>query len=315
MFWTAIVFMCIGIPAMVVGFIIYMRNKDATGWDDGGDAKIAGNITKYVGLGLVALSLFLGLMSTLHSVPAGHARVLTFFGAVDQTPLLEGLNVVNPVKKGRDMSIKTEIYTGKATVLTKDGLNVSIELTVWHKVLSASAPRIYQTIGPNYSEKIIVPTTRGAIRDATVHYKATELYQKARTQLAADIEKNLVSAFVKRGIVCEKVVLRNVVLPGMVSEAISQKMKAQQEAQKMEYKLQKEEKEADRKRIEAQGIKDAQEIIDKTLTKPYLMYYYIETLKKLVDSPNNTVLILPADQNLTPMLNVPSSRKLSAPAK
>lgn len=264
------------------------------------------------------------VLSSMRTVPAGAVGVLDFFGAVDDRPLPSGLHLwINPLKNMTTMSTRTEVYAASGTgqnfqvnakvyqdnpisVLSEDGLRVKVDVAVWFKVINSNAPRIYKTIGTDYVDKIVRPVTRAVVRDVTVKYKATDLYQEGRSQLAVDIEQMMSKEFKKRGLKCEKAALRDIELPSMVAEAIQQKLQAQQEAQKMEFKLEKEEKEAQRRRIEAKGIKDAQEIINQTLSKEYLSYYYIETLRNLVDSPNNTVLVLPTDQELTPLINMES---------
>lgn len=269
----------------------------------------------------VVFAVFM-VLSTMRTVPAGHVGVLDFFGAVDEHELPPGLHFwINPLKTMTVMSTRTEVYAASGgeqsfetnarvyidtpiSVLSKDGLRVKVDVAIWFRVIGADASVIYKSIGTDYVDKIVMPVTRAMVREATVKYKATDLYQEARSQLAIDIEVLVRKEFEKRGIKCEKAALRDIELPSMVADAIQQKLQAQQEAQKMEFKLQKEEKEADRKRIEAKGIKDAQEIINLTLTEAYLSYYYIETLKNLVNSPNNTILILPMDQDLTPLINV-----------
>lgn len=273
------------------------------------------------GVVYLAFAVFM-VLSTMRTVPAGHVGVLDFFGAVDQQELPSGLHFwINPLKTLTTFSTRTEVYAATGgdkaleinakvyqddaiNVLSEDGLRVRVDVAVWFKVIGADANRIYKTIGTDYVDKIVKQNTRAAVRDATAKYKATDLYQEARSQLAVDIQTLVRQEFLKRGIDCEKAALRDIELPPMVADAIQQKLQAQQEAQKMEFKLQKEEKEADRKRIEARGIKDAQEIINETLSSAYLSYYYIETLKNLVNSPNNTILILPMDQKLTPLINV-----------
>ena len=87
-------------------------------------------------------------------------------------------------------------------------------------------------------------------------------------------------------------------------EAINDKIAAEQESQKMVYILQKERQEADRKRVEAAGISDAQKIISSSLTNQYLQYNYIQALKELTQSKNSTFVIAPMDQKLVPMINV-----------
>jgi len=271
------------------------------------------------------------VLSTMRTVPAGSVGVLDFFGAVDDEEIASGLHFwVNPLKTLTVMSTRTEVYAASGgeknyeadahvwqdaaiSVLSEDGLRVKVDVAVWFKVIDSEASRIYKTIGTDYVDKIVRPITRAAVRDATVNYKATDLYQTARTSLALEIEGFVRKEFEKRGIRCEKAALRDIELPSMVADSIQQKLQAQQEAQKMEFKLDREDKEAERKRIEARGIKDAQEIINQTLSTPYLSYYYIETLKGLVNSPNNTILILPMDQKLTPLINIPAGSVVRAP--
>jgi len=118
------------------------------------------------------------------------------------------------------------------------------------------------------------------------------------------VKDKLVAAFKDRGIVLENELLRDILLPEKVRTAIDEKIAAEQESQKMQYVLQRERQEADRKRVEAAGISDAQKIIAGSLTNQYLQYNYITTLKELVNSKNSTFVITPFDSKLTPMLNV-----------
>ena len=279
---------------------------------------------------LVACSLFFA-GSGVRTVPAGQVYVLDLFGKVDKEPIYPGINIINPLKDLTPFSTRTEVYVAggvaniaenatvysdeQIVVLSKDGLPVGLDMTVWFRVIPGEASDIYAKLGTGYIDKVVRPNARSSARNALVSYNATDLYQAGREKLVVDIEKELKIKFRMRGLICEKVELRNIQLPKMISTAISQKLEAQQEAQKMEFKLQKEEKEADRKRIEARGIKDSQDIIQATLTAEYLSYYYIETLRNLVNSPNNTVMILPMDQSLTPMLNIPSGKVVGPLAK
>ena len=307
---ASIILFIVAVSCIVIGAFMGKDEEDAP----------IGIGLKIIGAIVLVSSLALGSCATVKTVPSGTVYVLDLWGKIDKNPIYPGINVVNPFKNKTEFSTRTEVYVagpagniesdaniyqdGQIVVLSKDGLPVDMDLTVWFKAMPGSTPGIYQKIGTDYVDKIVKPTTRSVARDALINYNATDLYQAGRVLLLKDIERVLKVEFRKRGILCENVQIRNITLPKMISEAIQNKLKAQQEAQKMEFQLLKEEKEADRKRIEAQGIKDSQEIIDKTLTEAYLSYYYIETLRSLVNSPNNTVMILPADQALTPMLNV-----------
>jgi len=192
--------------------------------------------------------------------------------------------------------------------LTKDGLEVTMDLTVWYHLLKSEAANVFQKIGSDYVDKIVRPAARTAIRNTTVKYMAVEIYSDKREVVQNEISKGLEKDFADRGIALEKVLLRNISLPAKVKNAIEVKLEAEQEAQKMEFVLQKETKEAERKKIEASGIAEAQEIIAKSLIgergRAYLSWKYLENLKNLYESPNNTILISPFDKSFIPLLSV-----------
>jgi regulator of protease activity HflC (stomatin/prohibitin superfamily) len=215
------------------------------------------------------------------------------------------------------MDTRTQAYTmsGKANegqvkgddaiqVLSSDGLTLTLEVTVQYHLSQPSAPKVYSLIGLDYVEKVVRPEIRSALRDAAVNYQATDLYASQRDNYTRQVKDGLISAFKTRGIVLENVLLRDILLPEKIRTAIDEKIAAEQESQKMQYVLQRERQEADRKRVEAGGISDAQKIIAGSLTNQYLQYNYISTLKELVNSKNSTFVITPFDQKLTPMLNM-----------
>ena len=184
-----------------------------------------------------------------------------------------------------------------------------MEVTVQYRLSAADAASVYRTIGNDYVEKVVRPEIRSALRDGAVSYVATDLYASRREEFVQKVRARIDTAFRKRGIVLENVLLRDVELPQRVKEAINDKIAAEQESQKMVYVLTKEKQEAERKRVEAAGISDAQKIISSSLSNQYLQYNYIQTLKSLAGSNNNTFVITPMDQKLTPMINVTRSGK------
>jgi regulator of protease activity HflC (stomatin/prohibitin superfamily) len=276
----------------------------------------------YVTLGASALAALLVIASVLRIVPPGTVGVQVLFGRVlTKSTLSEGLNVVNPFVDLEMMTIRTQAYTMSIAteegqrygddaiiVLTRDGLEVKMDLTVWYHVLTSEAANIFQKIGSDYIDKIVRPAARTAIRNTSVKYMAVEIYSDRREEVQTEISKSLEKDFADRGIALEKVLLRNISLPAKVKNAIEAKLEAEQEAQKMEFVLQKEQKEAERKKIEASGIAEAQEIIAKSLVgergRAYLSWKYLENLKNLYESPNNTILISPYDKSFIPLLQV-----------
>jgi regulator of protease activity HflC (stomatin/prohibitin superfamily) len=267
-----------------------------------------------VGIVLIAILL---LISFVRIVPPGHAGVPVLLGRV-QRQLSSGLSLVVPIVNVVLMDVRTNAYTMSSIkdegeikgddaidALASDGLTVALDVTVWFRLDVAQASWVYQNIGPDYVAKIVRPSIRTALRDAASRFSASELYSSiGRTVYTATVDSLLNVAFEGKGIIRERVLLRRVKLPDVVMNAIEAKLAEDQNAQKMEFTLVKETREAERKRVEAQGIADANRIISGSLTNSYLSWYYVEMLKKVAEGQNNTFVILPFDQKLTPLLNV-----------
>jgi regulator of protease activity HflC (stomatin/prohibitin superfamily) len=203
------------------------------------------------------------------------------------------------------MDVKTQNYTMSGIhdegtiagddairVLTSDGLEVVIDLTVLFRILQEDAPRIIQEIGVDYLDKIVRPIARTKIRDNAVYYQAVELYSTKRDEFQLRIYHSIDSVFKTRGFVLEQLLVRNITLPESVKKSIEEKIKAEQEAQKMIFVLQKERQEAERKRVEAQGISDYQKIINTTLTDKQLQYELMKAYQGLVNSPNAKIIVM-----------------------
>jgi regulator of protease activity HflC (stomatin/prohibitin superfamily) len=158
--------------------------------------------------------------------------------------------------------------------------------------LAKDAPNIIKETGLDYRDKIVRPITRTKIRDNAVYYTAVDLYSKKRDEFQNRIFKTIDEDFKKRGLVLEQLLVRNITLPATVKASIEEKIKAEQDAQKMEFVLQKEKQEAERKRVEAQGIADYQRIMSSGLTDKQLQYEQIQVMKGLVTSPNSKVIVM-----------------------
>lgn len=258
-------------------------------------------------LRIVAIVLFLLGISTsvIKQVNAGEVGVQSIFGKVQTQTLTSGLNFVNPIATVTVFDTKTQNYTMSAVqdegdkngddairVLTADGLEVVVDLTILYRILPSETPRILREIGEDYRDKIVRPVTRTMIRDNAVYFDAVGLYSSRRnefqTRIYADIEKN----FKLRGLVLEQLLIRNINLPNSVKQTIESKINAEQDAQKMQFVLQKEKQEAERKRVEAQGIADYQKILSTGLSDKQLQYEAIIAQKELAKSPNAKIIIM-----------------------
>ncbi|PWS27033.1 band 7 protein [Pedobacter yonginense] len=283
----------LGVIILIVGFLLSTPNHPASRY---------GNLIKIVGIVIVLIGLSLSMFKV---IDAGEVGVKTVFGKVDNQVLYSGLNVINPIAEVTPFDVKTQNYTMSGVhdegnkqgddalrVLSADGLEVVIDLSVLFRVKASSAPNILKEIGTDYLEKIVRPVSRTAIRDNAVSYDAVALYSSKRDEFQAKIFATINKSFTKRGLELEQLLVRNITLPASVKASIESKINAEQDAQKMTFVLQKERQEAERKRVEAQGIADYQKILSTGLSDKQLQYESILAQKEIAKSPNTKVIIM-----------------------
>jgi len=283
----------IGIIILIAGILILKQKEEFN--------KL-GNGIRIFGFVLIIIG---ALNACVKQIDAGQIGVSSLFGKVSNEVLTPGLNFVNPLVNVYNVDIKTLNYTMSGVhdegdkegddairVLTSDGLEVTIDLTVLYRVVGAEAPRLIRETGLDYKDKIVRPLTRTKIRDNAVYFTAIDLYSTKRDQFQNRIFTSIEADFKKRGLILEQLLLRNITLPNNVKTSIEEKIKAEQDAQKMEFVLQKEKQEAERKRVEAQGIADYQRIISTGLNDKQLQYEQIQMMKGLITSPNSKVIVM-----------------------
>jgi regulator of protease activity HflC (stomatin/prohibitin superfamily) len=264
-------------------------------------AKFEG-IGKKISIVLVALGI---MTSCIKQIDAGEIGVKILFGSIQKDVMLSGLHFINPLLDVKKLDVKTQNYTMSGVhdegdkagddaikVLTSDGLEVTIDLTVLFRVVSIDAPRLLGETGADYRDKIVRPITRTKIRDNAVYYQAVDLFGSKRDEFQQRIYKTIEDDFKKRGLMLEQLLVRNITLPNSVKASIESKINAEQDAKKMEFVLQKEKQEAERKRVEAQGIADYQKIINTGLTSQQLQYEQIKAMQALALSPNAKVIVM-----------------------
>ena len=245
------------------------------------------------------------LGSCIVQVNPGEIGIKVLFGKIQNDVLSSGLHFVNPLLVINKIDVKTQNYTmsgindeGQKSgddairVLTSDGLEVTIDLTVLYKVVSSNAPKLLRETGDDYRDKIVRPITRTKIRDNAVYYQAVDLFGNKRDEFQQRIYKSIEEDFNKRGLFLEQLLVRNITLPNSVKASIESKINAEQDAKKMEFVLLKEKQEAERKRVEAQGIADYQRIINTGLTDQQLQYEQIKAMKELALSANAKVIVM-----------------------
>ena len=253
--------------------------------------------------GIVAVFfLIIAILQMLTVIPAGHVGVVDFFGHVSEKTLRAGINFRNPLARIVKMSIKTQELTEDMPVPSKEGLTVQLDVTTLFHLDPEKAAEIYKSVGADYVTIILVPQFRSVCRGVTANYEAKALYTAQRELLSKAIQVELNSLVNERGIIIESAPLRRVVLPKKVTDAIEDKLKAEQESQRMEWVLTKEKQEAERKRIEAKGISDFQNIVAKGISEPLLRWKGIEATEKLASSANTKVVIIGAGKDGLPII-------------
>lgn len=288
-----ILLLIIGVILIIAGFSFKNSNNPLS--------KFSG-ILRTIGI----IVIFLGVFSSMFKqIDAGKVGVKSLYGKVQSDVLQSGLHLINPLLDVTIFDVQTQNYTMSAIhsegaqegddairVLSNDGLEVVIDLTVLYRVLPNDAPKILKGIGENYTDKIVRPVTRTRIRDNAVYYDAVALYSTKRNEFQQRIFKSIEDDFKKRGLVLEQLLIRNINLPASVKTTIESKINAEQEAQKMQFVLQKEKQEAERKRVEAQGIADYQRIISTGLTDKQLQYEQIKAQKEIATSSNTKIIFM-----------------------
>jgi regulator of protease activity HflC (stomatin/prohibitin superfamily) len=295
-----IILSIIGIIVLVIGFAIAKNISPASRYS---------GLVKTLGILIILAGI---AFSIVVQVEPGEVGVQKLFGKVDNRILESGLNIVNPLVEVVNFDIRTQNYTMSGVhdegtklgddairVLSADGLEVIVDLTVLYKVVPTEAPRLLREIGTDYRNVIVRPICRTKIRDNAVYYDAVALYSTKRDEFQARIFNTINKDFKDRGLTLEQLLVRNLTLPASVKTTIESKINAEQDAQKMTFVLQKEKQEAERKRVEAQGIADYQKILSTGLSDKQLQY---EMIKAISTSPNAKLIIMGSGSKGAPII-------------
>ena len=189
-------------------------------------------------------------------------------------------------------SVQTREMKESAAVPTSEGLIVSLDVSLLFRLGPDDAARIYKTVGHRFEAVVIDPQLRSVIRDVTAEYEAKFLYSASREVVAQNILKHIQRLLAPRGIEAEQVLLRSVQLPALLTTAIEEKLQSEQQAQRMRFVLDRERQEAERKRVEAQGIADFQNIVARGISDQLLKWKAIEVAHELSKSPNAKIIVL-----------------------
>ncbi|MGA2646948.1 MAG: prohibitin family protein [Candidatus Sulfotelmatobacter sp.] len=267
---------------------------------DGGGRR--GGLARLIGIGLAAFLLVILLFSCVTRVGTGHVGVLTLFGKVTGETLGEGIHLISPLKTNNELSIQTQTIKESANVPSSEGLMMSLDTSLIYHLNPDRASEVFQKIGADYENVVVEPTLRSAIREATASHTANALYTGEREMVGKQIYDQVSAQLNQRGLTVENVLLRDIQLPATLKAAIEAKQQAEQESLAMNFRLQKETQEAQRKRIEAAGVRDFQQIVAQGITPSLLEWKGIEATENLAKSSNSKVVVIGNSKNGLPLI-------------
>jgi prohibitin 1 len=261
-----------------------------------------GGLIRLIGLGIAAFLLVILLFSSVTRVGTGHVGVLTLFGKVTGETLGEGMHLINPLKTNNELSIQTQTLKESASVPSSEGLMMSLDTSLIYHLNPDHAAEVFQKIGADYENVVVEPTLRSAIREATASHTANALYTGEREMVGKQIYDQVTAQLNQRGLSVENVLLRDIQLPATLKAAIEAKQQAEQESLAMNFRLQKETQEAQRKRIEAAGVRDFQQIVAQGISAQLLEWKGIEATENLAKSANTKVVVIGNNKNGLPLI-------------
>lgn len=237
------------------------------------------------------LALF-GLMASCTVIREGEVGVKRTLGTYKEKPFVNGLKWFNPFTTSVvKVSTQTENLEVALVIPSKEGLNINSEVSILYNVMPMEAPQILRNIGPEFERNIILPVFRSAVADVSARFFAKDMHTGERGKIELEIRDQMMKLLDGKGIEIEAVLLKSIQMPPALARAIEAKLEAEQNAQRMQFVLQQEEQEAQRKRIQAEGVRDAQNIISQGLDPMLLQFKAIEAFMELSKSPNAKVII------------------------
>lgn len=255
-----------------------------------------GKMISYATLGFFALVLLLILSSsTFLTIDPGQKGVLfkRFGGGIDKDKIYgEGFQMVWPWNKMILYDVRTDEGLETMEVLSKNGLNISVELSYRFMPMSNKIGDLHQEIGSEYKRRILIPEIRSATREVIGKYLPEELYSSKREAIQDEIFQRTKNAVEPKHLTLDAILIREVELPESLQAAIERKLKEEQSSLEYEFRLDRERKEAERRIIEAQAKADANRILNASLSANILKDKGIEATMELAKSPNSKVVVV-----------------------
>lgn len=247
-------------------------------------------------LSLVIGIILVSLITSCTTVRQGEVGVKRTLGKYRDVPYTGGLKVYNPfVSTIVKISTQTENLEVQLSLPSREGVNIKAEISILYRVEPDNAPEILRNIGVGYERNLILPVFRSASADVSSSFYAKDMHTGERYDIEKAIKDRMMKIIADKGIIIEAVLIKSIILPQNLYNAIEEKLQAEQQALRMEFILQQEKLEAERKIVEAKGIRDAQKIISEGLDSQLLQFKSIEAFLELAKSPNTKVIISDGD--------------------
>ena len=260
--------------------------------------------SKFVlGAGILGGAGALGVAS-LRTVPSSTVSYRNMFGHISEEPLAPGIHFVNPLAELINMPLYKNKYHDKISVASNEGLSVKVGVNVNYRLTQESAREIYMHYRDNYEDILIRPLIKSALREIMTGYEAKDLYtSEARDQIWGKLKSKIIEKLEAEGIVTDELFINDIELPEQLKLSIEAKLKAEQDNEKVNFTLEKERKEnkfklemerveAERKKIEAEGIKTFQDIVSQGLTQELIQWKGINATEKIAKSNNSKVVVI-----------------------
>ena len=251
-----------------------------------------------------AIALLAALVTTgCVRIDAGHRGVLfKWFGGTQDQVFPEGVHVVAPWNRMIPYDIRYQDRLETLDILTSNGLSVGMEVSVRFFVRQEGVPTLHREIGQSYYDKIVKPILRSELREVVGGYTPEQIYSSKRPEVQKAIFDAVKNEIEKKPLVVEAVLIRSVKLPEQLEKAISDKLEEEQRSLKMAFVLERERQEAERKRIEARGVADFQDIVSKGISHNLLRWKGIEATQALASSTNSKVVVIGSGPDGLPLI-------------
>ncbi|RUR84902.1 prohibitin family protein [Chlorogloeopsis fritschii PCC 9212] len=248
-----------------------------------------------------AIAILASISKVLVIVPPGNVGVINLFGRVSDNTLSPGVHFVTPFANVLNFSTRLKDIKENVNATSQEGLSLNMDVSLQYKLDPQKAATVYKNIGVDEKE-LVISRFRSTVRAITANYPAVAVYSTKRQEVAQQLDEQLTQQLLPLGFVVEEALLRDIRMPDTLQAAIQERLKAEQESQRMKFVLEKERQEAERKRIEARGIADSQKIISSGLTNSVLQLRTIEATEKLAQSSNSKVIVLGGEKGTLPIL-------------